>query len=125
MSLGYASFILTPSRKRLGKLVARGSRISIANEYFEDPELRKLIVSKVGTIICKELKTMCSNQFNSVLRCKDPAMMCKFRSKQLLTDMESCSPTLLRVLTKCTTFRRRTRKKEFDKAREKEGWKTR
>ena len=127
MSLGYAkpkSFVLTPSRKKLGKLVARGSRVSIANECFQDPELRKFIISKVGTIIRDELQTMCSNQFNSVLRCQDPVEMTKFRCKRVLSEMESCSPTLLQILTKCTSFRRRTQKKEADeKSRVKQRWK--
>ena len=126
MSLGYAkpvSFVLTPSRKRLGKLVARGSQVSIANECFQDPELRKFIISKVGTIIRDKLQTMCSNQFNSILRSQDPDDMAKFRCKKVISEMESCSPTLLQVLTKCTSFRRRTKKKQADeKSRVKQSW---
>ena len=125
MSLGYAkpvSFVLTPSCKRLGKLVARGSRVSIANECFQDPELRKFIISKVGTIIRDELQTMCSNQFNSILRSQDPDDMAKFRCKKVISEMESCSPTLLQVLTKCTSFRRRTKKQADEKSRVKQSW---
>ena len=125
MSLGYAkpvSFVLTPSRKRLGKLVAPGSQVSIANECFQDPELRKFIISKVGTIICDELQTMCSNQFNSILRSQEPDDMTKFRCKKVISKMESCSPTLLQVLTKCTSFRRRTKKQADEKSRVKQSW---
>ena len=96
--------------------------MSIANECFEDPELRKFIVSKIGTIIHDKLQQMCSNQFKSVLKSQDPAVMTTFKCKQVINEMELCSPTLLQILTKCTTFRR-TRKKEADeKSKVKQSW---
>lgn len=41
------SYLLTPSRKKVGKLVARGSKIAIADQFLKDLQLRKHIATKL------------------------------------------------------------------------------
>ena len=55
--------ILTPKRKRLGKAVARKSNKSIAEECMKSQEVRKYVI-----ILRHELKTLCSDSTNSLLR---------------------------------------------------------
>ena len=74
MSVGYTkpkSFVLTPTRKKLGRLVARGSKVAIAEECMKNKDTKASIVSKVGKLI-REVRVMCSNRFDSILKSTDP-----------------------------------------------------
>ena len=71
MSVGYKSgsksYTLTPRRKHIGKAVARGGRKSVVDECFKDPESRKYVVRKFGSLMQSEMKTMCSEKVDSIL----------------------------------------------------------
>jgi hypothetical protein len=71
-------FPLTPSRKRLGRFVARGSYLAIAKQCFEDEKMRKYIIKKLVNILQVEMKRLCSNDTNSVLMSKSADDLCSF-----------------------------------------------
>jgi len=98
------SYLLTPSRKKVGKLVARGSKIAIANQFLKDLQLRKHIATKIGKIIHDEIGVMCSNKFGSVLRNQSVQT---FSCEAVVTEMKACAPTLLSVLQVCTNGHKR------------------
>ena len=60
--------ILTPKRKRLGKAVARKSNKSIAEECMKSQEVRKYVIIQLGVLLRHELKNLCSDSTNSLLR---------------------------------------------------------
>ena len=60
--------MLTPTRKKIGKAVARGSKYAIVRECFTDPKTRQFVLNYLGNIICKEIKTMVSLESNSILQ---------------------------------------------------------
>ncbi len=60
--------ILTPSRKKIGKAVARKSFKSIARECFKLPQTHKYILQHLGVLLRKEIKYMCSQKVNSILQ---------------------------------------------------------
>lgn len=59
------SYTLTPITKRLGKFVARGSRVSIAKHCFEDERLRTCILGQLHKILHNEIAVLCSDHTNS------------------------------------------------------------
>ena len=44
----------------MGKAIARKSHKALAQECFDSPAIRKQILNKLGTIVRRELKKMCS-----------------------------------------------------------------
>ena len=56
-----ASHVLTPSRKPLGKAVARSSWKSAALKILKDKNGLKYCLKKIGIMIRNELHSMCSS----------------------------------------------------------------
>ena len=71
MSIGYQSetrtYALTPTRKKYGKVLARGKRTSIAIECMKDKQLREKVTEITRRLLKSELKKLCSNEFNSTM----------------------------------------------------------
>ena len=59
---------LTPSRKRLGKSIVRGSHYSLAVQAWEDPKIKQYILKLISVTIRREISTatMCSDKLTSV-----------------------------------------------------------
>ena len=81
------SYLLTPSRKKVGKLVARGSKITIADQFFKDLQLRKHMVAKIGRLVQDEISGMCSNKYCSVLQNHS---VHSFSCEGIVAEMEGC-----------------------------------
>ena len=59
---------LTPSRKRVGKAVARGSRKQAVSECMRDKRMLMYAIQLIGRTLRSEMAALCSNRANSVLR---------------------------------------------------------
>ena len=90
------TFVLTSSRKHLGKAVARGSRKKVAAECFTDPIVKNYLVEKM---VRRELNAMCAESSNSVLRSKNVSCMKEFTWDKLLDEMKLHAPMLLSIAT--------------------------
>ena len=110
------SYLLTPSRKKVRKLVARGSKITIVDQFFKDLKLRKHMAAKIGRIVQDEISVMCSDKFSSVLQNHS---IHSFSCEGVLAEMEACAPTLLSILRMCTSAPKRPRKGKRQKQRNK------
>ena len=55
-------YALTPSRKRLGKSVARGSRYSLAVHAWKDPKIQPYLLKLIGITLRKEISIFCSEK---------------------------------------------------------------
>ena len=64
---GVKKFVLTPSRKHVGRAVARRSRSALVVEVLRDPIAKQYLIKRIGGIIRKELVLMCSDKTNSIL----------------------------------------------------------
>ena len=106
VSIGYASrpasFVLTPTRKKFGKLVARGSKVAIAEECIKIKDLKVAIIAKVGSIIREEVRVLCSDDSNSILKSTDSKSLRTFCCDSVISEMEKYTPTLLQILKQCT-----------------------
>ena len=111
VTIGYSkprSVVLTPSRTKLGRILARGSKASLIRECLNDEYLRKLVVSQIGGILYNEIRELCSNKFGSIMKSKPEAVR-KYSSDKIIEEMQSCAPVLLQLLRMCTQTRRRKR----------------
>ena len=61
-------YLLTPTRKKAGKAIAKGSKKSVAAECMKDPVIHKYILANIGRIVRSELASMCSSEANSMLQ---------------------------------------------------------
>ena len=104
--MGYAArprrYLLTPSRKGIGKAVARGSRVSLALQCLEDERVRKHIIKRVGKIVMSEVAKMCSNEVNSILKQQSKTKLFSFNWDTVIDELRVHAPTLLEILQSCT-----------------------
>lgn len=104
VSLGYAkpkSVVLTPTRKKFGKLIARGSKVAIAEECLNHKDVKAAIIAKVGKLVREEIRVMCSDSHDSVLKSSNVQNLRTFKCEMIINEMEECSPTLS-ILRECT-----------------------
>lgn len=104
MYVGYKkpkTYFLTPTRKKIGKAVARGSKCTVARECFSDPTTRNFALNYLGTILRKEIKTMVSHNTNSILHSPVSSMKC-FTWDTLLDELKKYAPTFLHLLNSLT-----------------------
>ena len=99
-------YVLTPSRKHIGRAVARGSRHAIVSHCLEDPVMRNYIISRVGKIVQSEVATLCSDRSNSVLRHHSKEQLLKFKWEDVNLEMREHAPILLSLLHAATHTRR-------------------
>lgn len=98
-------YSLTPSRKNLGKHVARSNRQSIARHCWDDPIIRCHLLKILHTTLRKEIGTMCSDQTNSLLLDQSPDCLLEFKWDQLQSELGMHSPTLNSLLHACFSTR--------------------
>ena len=67
---GSTSLVLTPSRKKLGKILACGRKASLIHECLNDETMRKLVISQMGNVLRNEIRVLCSNKFGTIMRSK-------------------------------------------------------
>ena len=92
------SFVLTPSRRSLGKALGRGSRQTLAKYAIHDARIRAHLVNCLKKSVKSEIKALCSK---SVLLQKGKDSMCSFRWEQLQTDLHDKAPVLSGLLHAC------------------------
>ena len=98
-------YLLTPSRRRIGRAVARGSRLAIVSHCLEDVVLRKHIIASIGKRVQAEVATLCSDKCNSVLRQHAKEQLLKFKLENFNQEMRAHAPTLLTLLQAATHTR--------------------
>lgn len=96
------TYVLTPSRKHLGKAVARRSQQVIAVETLKNPLTRKRVLGLVGREVQKEIKAMVSNKTHSILSTESLA---EFEWSTLLEELHTHAPVLAGILQAATKTR--------------------
>lgn len=100
------TYVLTPTRKRLGKAVARRSKKEIVDQSMKDPLVKRYMIEKMGQILRSEVTTMCSDRTCSILSNQSVDAMKIFTWDALLIELQSHAPLLYSLLTSCTHTRR-------------------
>ena len=89
----------------MAKALARGSYKKLVNQCFKDAEIREWIIKKMGYILKKELKNMCSEKVNSVLKSNLVHTLKNFKWTDLLSELSTHAPVLSNILHSCTKTR--------------------
>ena len=99
------TYALTPSRKYIGKAIARGRRQTVAIECLKEKTTRVYLFKRIGIIIRNELKVMCSDSTDSILSHQSVSELKDFTWSKLLSELEHYAPTFLMILRECTCTR--------------------
>lgn len=99
------TYTLTPSRKRMGKAVARGSRISIANQCLNDEDISKHVIKKICRMVRAEMEVMCSDKVDSTLKHHSREELLSFSWEKIYNEMQQHAPTFLEILLAATATR--------------------
>ena len=91
-------FHLTRSLKKLGRFVGRGSKQSIARAAVNNKSLLPQLVCALCSAIRKELKSLCSDKHDSILRLKSKPALENFTWKTVWLELEQNAPTFLALL---------------------------
>ena len=97
------NYYLTPSRKRVGKAVARGSRKQVISECMKDSRMQMQLI---GRTLRSEMAALCSNHAYSVLRDQTATALMEFTWGKLYDELTVQVPTLLALLESCTYTRK-------------------
>lgn len=100
------TYELTPSRKHIGKAVARGRRQSVAIECLKEHSTKRYPLKRIGMLVRNELVVLCSDSTNSILRQQSVSELKEFNWKKLLSELENKAPIFLTILCECTHTRR-------------------
>lgn len=90
--------VTTPNSRRLVKKFGRGCKQAAVRECFKDPITRMYLIRRVQTIVHKELRSLCSNKVNSVLRRAD---IRKFSWDLLLDEVKLHAPLFFAIIQSC------------------------
>jgi len=60
-------FILTPSRKHIGRAAARNTKRALVTEVLKNEAYREDVLKKIGVLVRRELTLMCSERVKSIL----------------------------------------------------------
>ena len=105
ITVGYGkpkTYILPPSRQKLGKLLARGNRWSIAKQCLSDPVCRDHMINEVAKLVTSEVKVMCSDEGALFLLGNHAQDLSSFSWSRVLAEMKKHAPILLKILQRCT-----------------------
>ena len=104
MVVGYSSrpkyFRLTPSRKKIGRILGRGNKGSLASTVLDpkNKDLRQKLIKGVGKLLNSELKMLCGNKPPSLLQDISGASLEQFSWELVWQEITKRAPTLVSLL---------------------------
>lgn len=87
----------------MGKSIARGSKKKLIDQCYDDPDTRHIMLRKIGKIMKKEVKLICSEKTASVLRSESYDDIKNFTWDKLIQEMRVHTPVLTDILCSCTS----------------------
>ena len=100
------------SLKKLSKSVGRANRASIARQVVKDERIRLKVINLLSATLGKEMKKLCSQKVNSILRRKDSTSLQEFNIRDVVSEMKVHAPSVLSLLRGCLQGRNRSRAKK-------------
>ena len=100
ITIGYRkqrTVTLTTSRKKVGKVLARGTSQSVAVQCTRDLNSRRHVVEALGAITHSEIGKLCSERVQSVQRSKSAQSLKKFSWKSIINKAEECPQSVTAV----------------------------
>ncbi len=105
-------FQLTPSRKKIGRLLGRGNKQSLASIVLhpDNKELQGRVVKGVGKLIQRELQSLCADSYPAMMRDTSDAALESFNWESLWIEASQKVPTLVAVLSNCMSAKSKLKK---------------
>ena len=94
---------LTPSRRKIGKAIARQSKASVVAQCMKDNVMFNYIIIRISRILQSELRKLCS--VDSLLKENSTTAFQEFSWNNLIKEIQDHAPLLLSVMTACTKTR--------------------
>lgn len=91
-------FHLSRSLQKLGRYVGRGKRRSIAQATVENSALQREVVTAIGNIEYKEIKSICSDSHDSIRRMKSTIAVERFTLESVWVEVQTNAPLLVSFL---------------------------
>lgn len=82
--------------------------MSVITECLKDDTMRKMIVSRIGRIVRKEIRVLCSDNFGSVLK---KGNVKNYSCNTVIKEMEDAALSLLDIFRICTQYKPRKRER--------------
>jgi hypothetical protein len=95
------SYLMTPRRRRICRLLARGSKSAFTRGCLKDGSFKKAITKGICTSLRREIALLTSDDVTSILLSKSSKVLNEFTWDGLLTEVKRVSPTLLSILQGC------------------------
>ena len=92
-------FHLSRSLKKLGRFVGKGNKQSIVKAVMENNHLHALVIRAVSKEVQGELKEICSDSYDTILRIKYKVALENFSWNRVWRELKSRTPTLLAILS--------------------------
>ena len=92
-------FHLSGSLKKIGKYVGRGKKRSIANAVVENTSLRSEVVSALSKEAHKEIKKLCSDTHDSILRMTTKPALQQFTWNRVWHELRLNAPLIVSILS--------------------------
>ena len=89
------------SLKKVVRLACNGKIGSVVKFALKDPSMKSEVISKVGDSMRKELKSFCSNTFNSVLVETSQAALEYFSWESMWQEMAKATPVIMSLFSTC------------------------
>ena len=86
--------------------MARGSKKKMATECLRDPDTKRYLITKIGIAVKNEVRTMCSDRTNSILRSQSQDDLKTFTWSKLLAELSVHAPILYSILQAATSVKR-------------------
>ena len=83
--------------RSLGKYIGRGKRQSIAKAVLENEALRREVITQIGLLLQREIKMICSDTHDSILRMKSKIALEKFTWERVWLELEENTPLLVSI----------------------------
>ena len=99
------TYVLTPSRKHMGKAVARKSSMKLATECLQNASVCKYIIQRIGRMARTELKQLCLAK-QSILRSTSIDDIKHFKWEMLFEELKTSAPIFCSLLSSFTTTRK-------------------
>ena len=96
------TFVLTPSRKHLGKALTRKSQRRIAAETLKSPLTRSCVLNNVGREVQNEIVKMASDKTGSILKTES---MKELEWSAVVVELRTNAPVLISTLQAATKTR--------------------
>lgn len=106
------NYTLTPSRKLLGKSLARGSWLGIARHCLNHPRFRRYLMANIGRILRSQMSNICSDRSSSKLGMKSAESLFTFSWDELYEEFQQQAPDSVKMMEQCTKTKKIRRNKK-------------